>query len=120
MRRCSVPEEAARGVDHFVITISARITPNPVRGLAFVGIVGDAANDPGMSIRGLTGRSIDVVERRETLDQRVLVRRVRREYRERRIAVAGRDIAEQLIVGAVFFNNRSEEHTSELQSRQYL
>src|ERR1700745_2346217 len=66
-RDCCVPQITVLGDDHTVIAVSTRITANPVRGLAFVCISRDPGNDPRMPVRRLTGRSVHVVQCRETL-----------------------------------------------------
>ena len=61
-----------------------------------------------MAIRRLAAGSIDIVEEREALDQRMLVGKGGGENRQRRIAVAPRHVSQHLVVGAVLFDDQKD------------
>jgi hypothetical protein len=59
-----------------------------------------------MTVCGLTARCINIIEQREALYERMLIRYGRREDRKRRSAITPGYVPQHLVMGAILFNDQ--------------
>ena len=103
-----VPDVAARGIGQVAVVVVVdprppRVGESPVAG-DVIGVVGHRR--PGMAVGRDVAVAVEVVEQHELLGQLVMVgRHLAAEHDQRRIAVAARQVAEDLIVGAILLDD---------------
>ena len=106
--RTGVPEIARGGVRQVAVVVvvnpgPARVRQGPVAG-DVVGVV--RHRRPGVAVGRDVAVAIEVVEQHELLGQLVMVGRdVAAEHHQRRVAVAARHVAEDLVVGPILLDD---------------